>query len=132
MNRIHVDLSLVKQLNRSYFDELRRGLEPHDLWGMQFLYTAIDGARLDEFAKKGTYRKGNTIFAYHTDDLEGSAEDDAREEIEDHLRIYQKPALAIWHEDHFMGGDIGEICAYQFLRPQHKLEAVAAVALLTL
>ena len=132
MDRVQIDLSLVRQLNRRYFDELRRGLEPHSLWGLEFLYTVIDGTRLDEFVQRGTYRKGNTIFAYHTDDLEGSAEEDVKEGIEDHLRIYQKPALAIWYEGQFIGGDMGELYGYKFLEPKRKLEAIAAVALLTL
>ncbi len=143
MKIVTIHLTQLDDYGRTYFGELRRTLRPHQLWHRDFLYTVIDGKRISSFAQTGTYRPGDTIFAYTPRELDEMAKDTTadNEEIEDHLLKYFPPALAIYLSAHFLnhhtfvpGNDEDHLCLsqYKFKNPQKKLEALAGVALIHL
>ncbi len=103
----------------------QKELKKHDIYSSKFLYTVIDGSRINEFLERGTYRRGDEIFAFNINQLRFDSEDD---ELETLLLQYPKPAIAVYNSSSFTQNpmDVGGE-AYQFIDPKHKQDALEAV-----
>jgi len=93
------------------------------LFSDEFLYTVIDGDRLDEFIKMGTYRKGNIIFALTKDELK------FKTPLYDYsldtaLAQYVNPAIAVYKSAHL---ENQYPYAYSFINPDCKVDALEAI-----
>ena len=119
----HKELIILFSRN-SELDNLAKLLEDKKLYDNSFLYTVVDGERIDELKQQGTYRKGNDIFACQKDEIIGDRTEDGS--IEGHLIIYNHPAIVVWKKDEFERSIIIP-SRYSFQDPENKVAAIEAI-----
>ncbi len=90
-----------------------------------FLFTVIDGKRIPEFLKKGTYRKDNVIYAFLSRDLSEEYVDGFS--INKMIDYYGAPAIAVYKASHFLDNHNSFEYEFKFVNPDKKPNAVAGV-----
>ena len=102
-------------------DLIRDFLKKEKLDNGDFLFTVIDGDRVEEFQARGTYRDNNAIYAFTADKFRMSAEEIEDLEIDSYISAYDNPIVAIYKSSHFREG---VSYRYEFLKEDKKTEAV--------
>ena len=135
IKRIQLDLSHVDRSDsrtgrlRTSDSILKSGFRRNGIYEDGFLFTVIDGERLDEFLQKGTYRSDDVIFAFTKRQLKFYSDDPL---VGGRTAHYRKPAIAVYRALHFaqVTGH-GNEHVYRFLNPDKKQETVEAVVEVT-
>jgi hypothetical protein len=83
------------------------------------LFTVIDGDRLEEFLENGTYRKGNTIYAYTYGEL-----NDRDYPVTTILDQYRNPLIVVYDPACFQNT---VVFGYRFLDPNNKQAAIMEI-----
>jgi len=104
------------------------------------LYTAVDGSRVGEIKRHGTYRLEGThdpfacrvptdiIFAYTAEQIRADIQE-GEEGIMEYLDNYERPAIVVWDRAQFRPIETGELkeYQYQFIHPEKKQEAIQKI-----
>ena len=102
-------------------DEIKKFLKKKGLDNGEFLFTAIDGDRHDEFQKYGTYRKNNRIYAFTFDEFVMSS-DNQSFDLDTAIGMYTNPIVAIYKSNHF-NKDVIDY-KYEFIQEDKKSDAL--------
>ncbi|MBS3071994.1 hypothetical protein J4408_03315 [Candidatus Pacearchaeota archaeon] len=103
IRRIEIDLTDLHDYvhePRQWDERIRTKLKEENLLDDKFIYTIIDGDKINELVRKGTYRKGETIFAFTKDYLIWQASTDV-DSTRFYADLYENSALSIWTKKGF-------------------------------
>ena len=150
VRKLEIDLSNVSGYIEGEYDKVIIGaLKSHKLYSPDFLYTVLDGDKLDILEREGTYRSKGDEFVEDTNaHLRGDGinyndqdiiyafnlanfkwEDGSNPDcIKTFQAKYINPALAVWdrsqfEEDYFASTNEG----YRFKNPDRKQDALVAI-----
>jgi len=128
MKRFTLDLSKADGYAVTEDDVIRSVFIKNGVFNNNFLFSVVDGNLINRLITKGTYRVGNKIYAFKKDGLviHNKAGDF---DLDDAMRQYENPAIAIYKASHFISTDIP--FEYQFKDSSNKPKALEAIVNIT-
>ncbi len=120
----------IKFSRKDELEALAGSLEKRNLYDDSFLYTVVDGARIDRVKETGTYRNNDNVFAYQKVQLTGDMSEAGS--FEEKLLHYESPAVVIWKPsvlERFPNGHNNNAIdsLYRFVDPKNKVAAIKAI-----
>ena len=117
-----INLSNADGYAYTHEEIIKKNLKKKGLLSDNYLYTIIDGDKLDILNKYGTYRKGNAIYAFRIDELRQNSQDE--NDLYNFLAEYKNPAMVVYKKDNFQD-DLHY--RYFFKEPDKKKESLEAI-----